>query len=359
MDGMRVSTVVALCVCGLVAGTFAEVAYSRLSLRSRSSGSPTYGFAGVAGLRSMRTEDDTMCSCVNRTHSDESSQRTMPTPAVTETCAQPAQHRAPDLATDATSALTRLYSHNSSLSATGGSQVRVCMIVRTFAGHRNKLVALLASVLLWQHAHLTITLVDTGSEAFVDLPLIAELTSAISGRAGSVRISHWRRDAARSRFPQLGDLEDHGYVATDLAMEDVLEDRKAARLAGTPEDELPCNSLIITNGDNLYSFEYLAATLEAMAGGAELVSTHWVSHYDMKKEWILGWGEVRMQTLYWGCVTVLPYACYVNHSEVMSKSRVTPIHRRSRMATVDRGVQAATARLRLAQVLFEVVLIWE
>jgi hypothetical protein len=24
-----------------------------------------------------------------------------------------------------------------------------------------------------------------------------------------------------------------------------------------------------------------------------MVNTHWVSHYDMNKAWILGWGEVR------------------------------------------------------------------
>ena len=173
----------------------------------------------------------------------------------------------------------------------------VCMVVRTFEGHRNKLMVLLSTVLLWDHPALTIYLLDTGKgDAFTALPDVANMTSRIAGRPGAVRVSHWRNAESRAAFPQLGDIEDHGYIATDLTIDDILAMRQAARDAGTPPAELPCDTLIITNGDNLYGFEYLSATQEAMRAGAVMVNTHWVAHYDMKKEWILGWGEVGAAT---------------------------------------------------------------
>ena len=171
----------------------------------------------------------------------------------------------------------------------------VCMVVRTFKEHRNKLVVMLASVLLWDHPGLRIILIDTGTkEPFSDLADVASMTSRLAGRPDAVTLSRWRSNSSRAVFPQLdAAVEDHGYVATDLALEDILEARRLAREAGVPTDSLPCDSLIVTNGDNLYGYQYLAATQEAVRGGAMMVNTHWVSHYEMKKEWILNWGEVR------------------------------------------------------------------
>jgi hypothetical protein len=171
------------------------------------------------------------------------------------------------------------------------------------------LMSLLASVLLWNHAPLRVYLVDTGKDAaFVDLPALAELASALAGRPGAVRVSAWTHATARAQFPGYSD-EDHGYVATDLTLEDILSERaaaspqvrellKAAGHAPAADEPLdagppPCEYTIVTNGDNLYGKDYLAATLDEMSRGAQMVSTHWVSHYEMNKAWILGWGEVR------------------------------------------------------------------
>ena len=92
-------------------------------------------------------------------------------------------------------------------------------------------------------------------------------------------------------------LEDHGYVATDLALEDLLAERAAARGGagaatepGSPAG--PCEYLIVTNGDNLYGRHYLSAVLAEVATGGEMVDTHWVSHYEMQEAWTLQWGEV-------------------------------------------------------------------
>lgn len=184
----------------------------------------------------------------------------------------------------------------------------VCMVVRTFVGHRNTLMAMLASVLLWDHPSLTIYLVDTGAQQpFTELPRLARMASAMAGRPDAVRVSDWTHATSRAQFPDFTD-EDHGYIATDLTIEDILSQRAefSPRLqdllratGAVPADggeslgPAPCEYMIVTNGDNLYGKEYLAATLSEIRGGAQMVSTHWVSHYEMNKAWILGWGEVR------------------------------------------------------------------
>jgi hypothetical protein len=142
----------------------------------------------------------------------------------------------------------------------------VCMVVRTYAGHRNMLMAMLASVLLWDHPGLTIYLLDTGKDVpFSELPRLAEMASAMAGRPDAVRLSRWRHGSARAQFPWYAD-EDHGYLATDLTLEDLLSVRAEARKRG--DAALPCEYLVVTNGDNLYGHDYLAATLGEIKTGA-------------------------------------------------------------------------------------------
>lgn len=142
----------------------------------------------------------------------------------------------------------------------------VCMVVRTYAGHRNMLMAMLASVLLWDHPGLTVYLLDTGKDVpFAELPKLAAMASAMAGRPDAVRLSRWRHGTARAQFPWYTE-EDHGYLATDLTLEDLLTVRAEARKRG--DATLPCEYLIVTNGDNLYGHDYLAATLGEIKTGA-------------------------------------------------------------------------------------------
>ena len=204
------------------------------------------------------------------------------------------ENKAPAAATtDADGDIGSFYSHDPALRPVAPSMADtpVCMLVRTYAAHRNMLMALLASVLLWDHPALTIYLLDTGKDApFSELPRLASLASKMAGKPDTVRVSKWTHASARAQFPDYKD-EDHGYIATDLAIEDILAERETARNIGSPS--LPCDYLIVTNGDNLYGHDYLAATLGEIKTGVEMVNTHWVSHYEMNKAWILGWGEVR------------------------------------------------------------------
>ena len=155
-----------------------------------------------------------------------------------------------------------------------------CVIVRTYAAQRNTLVALLGSLAASRHPGLFITLVDTGRELpFPDLHALADLFSnALLERPQAVSVSRWGYNNSRALFPALA-REDFGYVATDLAIEDLLFGLWPLKADGS--HLLHCDTFVVTNGDNLYSARFLPTTLAAMAAGADMVGVHWVSHYNL------------------------------------------------------------------------------
>ena len=166
-----------------------------------------------------------------------------------------------------------------------------CVLVRTYSGNRNGLVSLLWSLLLSGHPNLRAFVVDTGKAPAPGLPAIVRSVNALSGRTW-VEMS--RRTFAQDVTPQFTTLavEDYGYVLTDLVMEDIMGGK--ARAAGSPAftDDSPhplCDTLTVTNGDNVYGPTFLTRTLGPIADhGKEMVGTNWVSHYDFGERWRIG-----------------------------------------------------------------------
>ena len=152
-----------------------------------------------------------------------------------------------------------------------------CVIVRTYANQRNALVALIATLLSSRHPGIYAILVDTGKKApFKDIGKLAQLWNSLVGR-DAVFVSRWTYHNSRAIFPQLA-VEDYGYVATDLAMEDALYGSWPLKPDGEPV--MHCDTFLVTNGDNLYSDEFFIKGLKAIAvGGFDMVGQHWISHY--------------------------------------------------------------------------------
>lgn len=158
----------------------------------------------------------------------------------------------------------------------GGPTQSVCMVVRTFVGQRNALVALLASALSSRHPSLHVILVDTGkAQPFHALAGVAGLVNGMAGRE-AVHVSRWTYHTSRARYPALT-VEDYGYVATDLALEDAMYGHWPVGRDGAPR--FACDTFVVTNGDNLYTAEWFRATARSIAQGYDLVATNWVSHY--------------------------------------------------------------------------------
>lgn len=192
--------------------------------------------------------------------------------AVAAACAATA---AADVATPP--AAEPLFSTSPSFDA--GATLPVCVLVRTYEAQANAVPALLASLFASGHPSLTVILADTGQkEVFKPaLERAAAAFNALVGRPGAVRVAPHTHSSSRARVPKLA-INDFGYVITDLMLEDVLTERAAARAAGA--SQLPCEVLMFTNGDNVYSSHFLGATgAEVAERGAHIVATHFVTHY--------------------------------------------------------------------------------
>lgn len=165
--------------------------------------------------------------------------------------------------------------------STTAADLHPCILVRTYSGNRNGLVSLLWSLLLSGHPNLRAFVVDTGKSPAPGLPGIVRNINALSGRDW-VEVS--RRMFAKDVAPQFPAFkeEDYGYILTDLVMEDLMSGTKGISLPSTPL----CDTLTVTNGDNVYSPEFLRQTLEPIANqGKVMVGTNWVSHYDFGQRW--------------------------------------------------------------------------
>lgn len=101
-----------------------------------------------------------------------------------------------------------------------GGDATVCVVVRTYVGHRAALPALLASLISQGHPALTIFLADTGSGASfgAGLSTIATTFNALAGRRAVV-VSSRTRASSRAAFPNLA-VEDFGYLVTDAVVGD-------------------------------------------------------------------------------------------------------------------------------------------
>ena len=105
---------------------------------------------------------------------------------------------------------------------------------------------------------------------FALLPSIIEqlnvmFSLADSGPTSIIISPHKHRDL-KQRFPKF-DGNDYGYIVTDFAMNDLLDQG--------------CQKLLFTNGDNLYTRAFFKNILDAMNKGAQMVLTRFVSRYDI------------------------------------------------------------------------------
>lgn len=69
---------------------------------------------------------------------------------------------------------------------------------------------------------------------------------------------------------------DAGYVITDLIIEGIIERRREVGKGH-------CALLAVSNGDNMYSQNFLPATTTAIRDGSDMVATHFVSRYNWIK----------------------------------------------------------------------------
>jgi hypothetical protein len=172
-----------------------------------------------------------------------------------------------------------------------GAALRPCAIVRTYGGQGSRILTLLSSLLLGGHPGLHIILMDTGHVPFVGLQHAVTLANALAGRHAVTLTSH-NRTESHARFGVGDDVEDYGYIATDLAINDLVLAWKAAvggkssfpgskgAILDAALEDVMCDSIFVTNGDNVYGLEFLLATTNAIANGAGAVATGWVSHYN-------------------------------------------------------------------------------
>jgi hypothetical protein len=171
------------------------------------------------------------------------------------------------------------------------------VIARTFVGHRVSLLPFASSLAAGRPPRTRIILVDTDARSpFDDIHNVAEWLNEVLGAPLLFSVSPRTASAATEAFPRYKG-PDYGYILTDLVIEDLLEERRDAAAAGVAPGDLPCEVLLVTNGDNIYHALFLRETLTPLVrDGHGLVATHFVSHYD----WPSGrldepvWEKVRM-----------------------------------------------------------------
>jgi hypothetical protein len=156
-----------------------------------------------------------------------------------------------------------------------GNNVSVCVVVRTYAGHANKLGAMLASLAAAAHTKTSVFLVDTGAvKPFTSLPTIAKELNELVG-FDMFKVSNRTSNNSRPLIPALQGYEDWGYAATDMVLGDLLQLNAEAVKAGLPK---PCMALYFTNGDNLMATAFFVATLDKIAGGHNIVGTNYIEY---------------------------------------------------------------------------------
>lgn len=152
------------------------------------------------------------------------------------------------------------------------SDPTVCVIVRTFHKQRYVLPALIASLASNNYPNLKVFLVDTGDD-FSDLSNFPSLFNSLYSK-DFVHISDITRAVPTQKFPTFTDT--YGFLQTDLVVEDLSSSNHN------------CDYFLATNGDNLYSTDFLKVTVPHLRKSVDLVAVEFVSHYcyASASEWI-------------------------------------------------------------------------
>jgi len=142
----------------------------------------------------------------------------------------------------------------------------VCVIIRTYQGHRSLLPGLITSLASNEYPNMHVYLLDTQGD-FEDLPKFETLFNAIYNRE-FVHATNVTRQYARERYPEFT-TSDFGYLQTDLMIEQL----------STPNHPHKCAFFMATNGDNLYSSDLMTHTVSYLRNGWDLVGFHFLTHY--------------------------------------------------------------------------------
>jgi len=146
------------------------------------------------------------------------------------------------------------------------SDPTVCIVVRTYTGHRSSLPGLITSLASNDYPNMHIFLVDTEG-GFDDLPKFESLFNSLYNRE-FVHTTNITKQYRYERFPNFT-REDFGYAQTDLMIEQL----------SAPNHPQKCDYFLATNGDNLYSKDLMSQTIEQLRNGTDLVGFHFISHY--------------------------------------------------------------------------------
>jgi hypothetical protein len=166
------------------------------------------------------------------------------------------------------------------------AQVGFCTFVRTHAGQRSALLALLSSLAAARPPTYRVFLVNTGADEFPDLPLFVSRANKFTGEETFIDLTSMVNTIKRNNSSYNPPWNDYGYIATDVMLEQVL---------GDPVLGSMCDYLTFTNGDNLYSLHTFTAVLGKIQDGYNLVGFNFASHH----EWAMPWK-------WWGCNSAGP-----------------------------------------------------
>jgi hypothetical protein len=156
-----------------------------------------------------------------------------------------------------------------------GKDISVCVVVRTWAGHSHALGSMLASLAAAAHRKVSVHLIDTGRKsAFTSLQSIVEEFNGLVGFE-MAKVSPRTSNSTRPLFRAVGDMEDWGYISTDVWIGDMVRWNAEAAAEGKPK---PCMTFYFTNGDNLMARVFFIQTLDAIARGHNMVATNFIHH---------------------------------------------------------------------------------
>lgn len=159
----------------------------------------------------------------------------------------------------------------------------VCVVARAHAGagtDEAQLLAFLFSLFVPNHPSLRVFLAqadggDDGGAA--RLAALAARFNMLLQRPDAVVVSRWRGAAARAKFPGLT-VDDHGYAALDLTLDDVVNGRRPDTGGRDAVVAGGCDVVGLADSRSLYSLHYLPLMMgKLVSEGHDVVGAHWVA----------------------------------------------------------------------------------
>jgi hypothetical protein len=158
----------------------------------------------------------------------------------------------------------------------------VCIVARAHAStgtHEAQLLAFLFSLFVPNHPDLRVFLAQAGDDddGAARLAALAARFNLLLQRPDAVVVSRWRGASARAKFPRLT-VDDHGYAALDLTLDDVANGRRPDTGGADATVAGGCDVLGLADSRSLYSLHYLPLMMgKLVSEGYDVVGSHWVA----------------------------------------------------------------------------------